>query len=417
MADASVKAVRRRRDCRLCGGALELVFSLAPTPPANAFVSREDLHIAQDSFPLDLHLCRDCGHLQLLDVVDPGLLFRHYVYVSGTSPVFLEHFRAYAEDAVSRYGLRPGDLVVEIGSNDGSLLRFFREKGMRVLGVDPAQEIARAANQAGIETVEAFFEPRLAARIRGERGPAALVAANNVFAHADGLREMAEGVRSLLGPGGVFVFEVSYLLDVCEKLLFDTIYHEHLAYHAAGPLRSFFPRCGMEMIDARRVPTHGGSLRGVAQPAGGARRVSPAVGELIALEEAAGLRRPGTYRDFSARIDRRKAELGELLRGLKEQGKRIAGFGAPAKATTLMYHFGLGPGVIDFVVDDSPLKQGLFTPGHHIPVLPASALYERRPDYVLVLAWNFADPILAKHKAFAEAGGRFIVPLPDLRVI
>ena len=410
--------VRRRRDCRLCGGgALDLVLSLAPTPPANAFVAQKDLHARQDAFPLDLHLCRDCGHLQLLDVVDPDLLFRHYVYVSGTSPVFLAHLRAYAEDAVARYGLKPGDLVVEVGSNDGSLLRFFREKGMRVLGVDPAQEIARAANQAGVETLEAFFEPELAARIREERGPAALVAANNVFAHADGLREMAEGVRSLLGPGGVFVFEVSYLLDVCEQLLFDTIYHEHLAYHAVGPLRAFFPRCGMELIDARRVPTHGGSLRGVAQPAGGPRPVSPGVGELAALEEAAGLRRPEAYRDFGARVGRRKEELGELLRGLRRQGKRIAGFGAPAKATTLMYHFGLGPEVIDFVVDDSPWKQGLFTPGHHIPVLPAQAIYERRPDYVLVLAWNFAGPIMAKHKAFAEAGGRFIVPLPDLRVI
>jgi len=227
----------------------------------------------------------------------------------------------------------------------------------------------------------------------------------------------AEGVRTLLAPEGVFVFEVSYLVDVYEKLLFDTIYHEHLAYHAVGPLRGFFARCGMELIDARRVPTHGGSLRGVAQRARGPRKASPSVKELATLEEKLGLGRPETHRAFAARIERRKTELRELLRGIKGKGKMIAGFGAPAKATTLMHHFDLDPIVIDFIVDDSPLKQGLYTPGHHIPVVPASEIYERRPDYLLLLAWNFAEPIMTKHKAYAEGGGHFIIPLPELRVV
>ncbi|MEE9275732.1 MAG: class I SAM-dependent methyltransferase [bacterium] len=411
-------ALRRRDTCRLCEGRrLERVFSLAPTPPANAFVTEAQRGEAQERFPLDLHLCRDCGHLQLLDVLDPGALFENYLYVSGTSPVFVDHFRRYAEEAIARYGLRPGDLVLEIGSNDGTFLRFFQEAGMRTLGVDPAREIAGRASAAGIETIPEFFTPELAARLRAERGEAALVAANNVFAHADDLAGIARGVRGLLAPEGVFVFEVSYLADVYEHLLFDTIYHEHLAYHAVGPLRPFFERNGLALFGAERVDAHGGSLRGAAQLAGGPRAEAPSVGEMIAHEGALGLDRPETFHEFAERIDRRREELGALLRRLKEEGKMIAGFGAPAKATTLMHHFGLGPEALDFIVDDSPLKQGLYTPGRHIPVLPSSAISERRPDYLLVLAWNFAESIIARHKSFCEAGGRFIVPLPELRVV
>ncbi len=410
--------VRRRDVCRLCGGRdLEEVISLAPTPPANAFVTEAEKNTPQECFPLDIFFCRGCAHLQLLDVVDPAFLFENYVYVSGTSPVFVDHFRRYAEDTVSRYGLRPGDFVFEIGSNDGTLLRFYKEAGMRVLGVDPAREIAGAASGEGLETITGFFTPALAEEILSERGPARLVAANNVFAHSDDLRGIAEGVRTLLGPGGVFVFEVSYLADVYENLLFDTIYHEHLAYHSVGPLRGFFERSGMELIGAERIDTHGGSVRCAVQLAGGGHEVSSGVRDLIAREKELGLDRPETFREFSGRIGGFKSELGELLQGIKREGKLIAGFGAPAKATTLMHHFELGAEVIEFIVDDSPLKQGLYTPGYHIPVLPVSAAYDHRPDYLLVLAWNFSEPIMAKHKSFSDAGGRFIVPLPELRVI
>lgn len=408
---------RRRSDCRLCGSTdLKKAFSLTPTPPANAFVGKEALGRPQEAFPLDLFFCARCSHLQLLDVVDPALLFENYVYVSGTSPVFVEHFRRYAEDSVSHYGLKPGVLAVDIGSNDGTLLRFFKEAGLNILGVDPAKDISARATAAGLETLCGFFTPELARSIRDERGPAAVVTANNVFAHGDDLRGIAQGVRALLADDGVFVFEVSYLADVFEKTLFDTIYHEHVAYHSVKPLKAFFAAQGMELINARRVDTHGGSLRGVAQKAGGKRPVEDSVGALIAMEEKLGLDRAETFAAYALRIDALKDELGGLLRGLKAQGKAIAGFGAPAKATTLLFHFGLGPDLIDFIVDDSPLKQGLYSPGQHIPVLPSSAIYERKPDYLLILAWNFAPSIMEKHKAYAQAGGHFIVPLPKLEV-
>lgn len=404
--------IKRRGDCRLCGSReLEPVFSLTPTPPANAFVPREKLQVPQAVFPLDLFFCRNCAHLQLLDVVDPALLFRDYVYVSGTSPVFVEHFRRYAAWAIAELGLKVGDLVVDVGSNDGTLLRFFKEAELKVQGVDPAVAIAGQATAAGIPTIPDFFTPETARAIRHEQGPAMLVTANNVFAHADDLDSLVDGVRELLAPEGAFVFEVSYLADVYEKTLFDTIYHEHVSYHSVKPLRAFFLDNGMELIDVRRVDSHGGSLRGVAKLAGGKRTVKPSVAELAALEERLGIDKPETWRAYAERIDEVKEELTKVLSDLRGRGLRVAGFGAPAKATTLMYHFGLGPQAVEFIVDDSPLKQGLFTPGLHVPVLPSAALEEWKPDRLLILAWNFADSIMKKLPAYK---GRFIVPLPKV---
>ncbi|MFQ5760328.1 MAG: methyltransferase domain-containing protein [Acidiferrobacterales bacterium] len=407
-----------RSTCRLCAGTdLTLVIRLEPTPPANAFLPADALEGEQKRFPLDVFFCESCGHLQLLDVVDPRVLFENYVYVSGTSPVFVRHFRDYAEDIIARLGPGQGTLVVDVGSNDGTLLRFFKEAGHAVLGIDPAREIASRATESGIDTLATFFTPELARSIRKERGPAAIVTANNVIAHIDNLAGVVEGVRRLIAPDGVFVFEVSYLVDVLEKTLFDTIYHEHLAYHSIKPLRRFLYTHGMELIEALRVDSHGGSLRGIAQTKGGPRPVGASVDELTALEQRLGLDRADTFRRFAQNIEALREDLGSLLQRLKGTGKRIAGFGAPAKATTLMYHFGIGPDLIDFIVDDSPFKQGLYSPGMHIPVVPADVIYERRPDYLLILAWNFAEPIMKKHAAFHEAGGRFIVPLPNVKVI
>jgi len=411
-------SVRRRTDCRLCAGSeLELVLALTPTPPANAFVPPAERDKPQPVFPLDLFLCKSCFHLQMLDVVDPRLLFENYVYVSGTSPVFVRHFQDYAAELIRRYKPAPGALALDIGSNDGTLLRFFKEAGLAVLGIDPARSIAEAATQAGIETAVGFFTPEFAERLRSERGPATIVTANNVFAHIDDLAGVVRGVRSLLAPAGIFAFEVSYLADVVEKTLFDTIYHEHLSYHSVRPLIRFFAAHGMELIEAQRIPSHGGSLRGIAQLRGGPWKVGPSVGEALALEERLGLDKAESFRAFGRDIDRVKAELRRVLQGFKAAGKSIAGFGAPAKATTLMYHFGIGPEIVDFIVDDSPLKQGLLTPGMHIPVLGSSALAERHPDYLIVLAWNFAQSIMAKHGAYRAAGGHFVVPLPEIELI
>lgn len=407
----------RRRTCRLCDDdQLEMVLSITPTPPANAFVPADRLGQIQDRYPLDVYLCQCCGHVQLLDVLNPEVLFRDYVYVSSTSPVFVEHFKRYAEDVFTVANLAREALVVEIGSNDGTLLKFFQQRGMRVLGIDPAWKIAEQASRDGIETLSEFFTYELASRIRKEYGPASVVLANNVFAHIDALTDVTLGMRELLASGGILVLEVSYLVDVVEKVLFDTIYHEHLSYHSVKPLVAFFSRHELQLINAERVSPHGGSLRVTVQLAGGPYPESSSVRELITLEDSMKLDRAKTFRAFGTRIDDIKDELATLLRGLKTQGKSIAGYGAPAKATTLLHHFDLGD-VLDFVVDDSPLKQNLYTPGHHIPILPSHAIYEQKPDFLLLLAWNFAQPIMKNHQAFRQAGGRFIIPLPKMEVV
>lgn len=407
----------RRPDCRLCGSrVLELVLSLTPTPPANAFVPASALGEEQERFPLDVWFCRECHHVQLLDVVDPSLLFSEYVYVSGTSPAFVEHFREYADLLRGRFGVQPGDLVVDIGSNDGTLLRFFRGAGQAVLGIDPAREIAARATSDGIETLAEFFAPALAERILGERGHARIITANNVFAHVDDLAGIVTGVRTLLAVNGVFAFEVSYLVDMVEKTYFDMIYHEHLDYHSVAPLVPFFRRHGLEVFDVQRVPTHGGSIRVFVQHEGGPRAVEPSVAGLVALERERGLDSESTFWRFGEHIAATGEELRKVLNDLRAEGKSIAGYGAPAKATTLMYEFGIEPKDLDFIVDDSPWKQSLYTPGLHVPVVAAEEIERRAPDYILVLAWNFADPIIAKHTRFAERGGRFIVPLPRVEI-
>lgn len=408
----------RRTNCRLCqGDDLEKILTLSPTPPANALVGPDQVGIAEESFPLELFFCRKCAHVQMLDVVDPSVLFRNYVYVSGTSPVFVRHFERYAEDIVRRGQLKSNDLVVELGSNDGTLLGFFKKAGMRILGVDPAEKIAAAASARGLETWPEFFTEEVVSRILKERGSASVICANNVFAHIDDLKGIVGNVKSLMNQSGLFVFEVSYLLDVIAKTLFDTVYHEHLDYHSVKPLVSFFHSQGMELIEAFRVDVHGGSIRGIAQKKGGPLSVGDSVRDRLREEESAQIDSIAGFKSFSQQIEARRTELSRLLLSLKQQGKTIAGYGAPAKATTLMHHFSLGTDVIDFIVDNNPLKQGLFTPGLHVPIVSSRYLVEKKPDYILILAWNFAASIMKEMEFFRNAGGHFIVPLPHVEVI
>ena len=406
----------RRGSCRLCDASdLTLVLQLTPTPPVDAYVPATKAHETQDTYPLDLFLCRTCGHAQLLDVVPPDLLFGNYIYETASSPGLVEHFRQYAGEVLPLVRETRTALAVDIGSNDGTLLRFLREGGMRVLGVDAAEGIAEKASASGLETLPRFFTGGLAREIRGQYGAANLVCANNVFAHADNLAVMADGVRQLLAPDGVFVFEVSYILDMIDNMVFDFIYHEHLCHHSVKPLRTFLRRHGMELIDVQRIREKGGSLRCMAQLTGGPRRVSPSVESLIRSEDARGLDRPEVFESWAGKIEAIRREIAALLDDLKTRGKSGAGYGASATATVLMYHFGLADHV-QFIVDDNPSRQNLFSPGHHVPVVSADAIYERRPDYVFVLAWRFANMILRKHDEYLRRGGQFIVPLPTVAV-
>jgi SAM-dependent methyltransferase len=413
------RSMQRRTACRLCNSnRLAIALPLEATPPANAFVTADALAVAQETFPLDVYFCENCTHLQLLDIVDPEILFANYVYVSGTSPSFIRHFEHYSDQIAQAFGPLSNRLVVDIGSNDGTLLRAFKERhGARTLGVDPARNLAAVATSSGINTIGEFFTPALAIRIAVEHGDAQIVTANNVFAHIDDLADVAEGVRTLLADDGLFVFGVSYLLDVVVKTLFDTIYHEHLSYHAVRPLVGFFERHGLELIEVQRVQTHGGSLRGVAQRKGGARQRGASIEAALSNEESHGLEKLETFHAMAANIKRLGNELTAILTQIRLDKKSIAGFGAPAKATTLMHQFRLDSDTIKFIVDDSPLKQGLFTPGLHIPVLAPEALEQRNPDYLLLLAWNFADAIIEKSRSYLDRGGRFIIPVPKVEVI
>jgi hypothetical protein len=410
-------AVRHRDTCRLCGSRdVELVLPLAPTPVADDYVGPARRAEKQESFPLDVWLCRACGHTQLLDVVDPDILFRDYTYRTSVSLGLVEHFRQAAASIIARSGFGPESLAVEIGSNDGSMLRFFAEAGGSVLGIDPAREIAKGATAAGIETLPEFFTAELGRRIRRERGEATVVVANNVFAHADDLGGIADGIREMLAREGVFVFEVSYMPDIVRKMLFDTVYHEHLCYHAVRPFVTFLRAHGMELFDVERIPTKGGSIRGWARRADGTRVVTPAVGEMLALEEREGFGRPEVYREFARKIAAAREATLELVDRIRGAGGVVAGYGASATVTTLLHHFDLGRR-LDFIVDDNPVKQGTFSPGQHIPVVAPSALLERKPTAVLVLAWAYAAPIVKKNEAYLAGGGRFIVPLPTLSTI
>jgi SAM-dependent methyltransferase len=406
-----------RSGCRLCNSAaLTKVFALTPTPPANAFVSKEQLSTKQPTYPLELFFCENCSHLQLLGVVDPTELFRNYVYVSGTSASFIKHFSDYANTCIDDFNLSAGDLVIDIGSNDGTLLQFFQEKQLNVLGIDPARNISKQASKKGIETWPKFFNETVANKILETKGQVSLITANNMFAHADDLAGIVKSIRSLLTPSGVFIFEVSYLGAVFEDTLFDTIYHEHLAYHSVLPLAAFFDSNGMDFFAAERITSHGGSIRGMVQFNGGPHKKNGSVQALIDFEYKLKINLSQTWVGYAQRINTLRNKIINLLTRLKQEGKTIAGFGAPAKATTLMYHFGIGPEIIDFISDDAPLKQGLYSPGLHIPVLSSKAIYERKPDYVIILAWNFAAQIIENHKGYLKSGGHFIVPLPELRI-
>ncbi|MBI2144005.1 NAD-dependent epimerase/dehydratase family protein [Candidatus Woesearchaeota archaeon] len=398
--------------CRVCAGkSLQKVLSLGSTPPANAFLkSPKD---AEQFFPLELSFCNGCGFVQLANVVSPELLFRDYVYVSSTSPVFVQHFKDLSSLIIKRFSLQHGSLVVDVGSNDGILLRPFKEAGMKVLGIDPAEKIAAMATASGIETLPIFFNATAAKGLAKERGRAKVITATSVFSHVDDLDSFVSGVKELLSDDGVFVIEVYYLYELLAKNLFDTIYHEHLSYFTAKTMARLLQRLGMEMFDVGETDTHGGSLRVFAQKANGPHKVEPSVGRFTAMEDAMRLSDAKTYVEFAKKIGQNKARLKELLDGLKLMGKGIVGYGAPAKGNTLLNYFGIGPDILDYIVDDSPWKQGLYTPGTHIPVVGFGELGKRRPDYILILAWNFAEPIMKKCGGFTN----FIIPVPVPQVV
>lgn len=406
----------KRDNCRLCSSKkLEIVLKLAPIPLAEKYTTPGSDYAEEALYPVDLYMCGDCGHVQILDVIDSDRLWDDYTYHSGQTKGIVEHFENIAANITEKHRPRTG-LVIDVGSNDGSLLRPFKARGHKVLGVDPAKEIARKATESGIETIPALMTAALAAEIREKHGLASVITAFNVYAHADDLNGMTASIRSMLAPDGIFVFEAQYLLDIVDKLLLGTIFHEHMSHHSLAPLVPFLDRHGLEIIDVERNTIQMGSIVGVTQPKGGPRRVSPAVAEMLALEKERGLEKPETVRELGTRLAGLRRKVDELVAGWKRSGASVAGYGAARSGPTLIVQFGLER-VIEYILDDHPQKVDKLSPGHRMPVVATSELYTRKPDYVVILAWIHAKKIILNNQRYLDEGGRFVICCPEVRVI
>ena len=404
--------------CRSCGqGGLRPILSLGSTPLANALLTEQELEQPEATFPLDLVFCPACSLVQITETVPPEILFREYAYLSSFSDTVVQNAGDIVRRLIGLEGLGPQSLAIEIASNDGYLLQHYHHKGIPVLGIEPAANIARVAREErGISTLSEFFGAALAEELAATGNSADVVHGNNVLAHVADLNGVVRGIATILKSRGVAVIEVPYVKDLIDHCEFDTIYHEHLCYFSLTALDRLFRRHGLVIRDVERIPIHGGSLRIFAGRAEAA-RPSAAVTGLLAEEAAWGVDREGFYRGFGAKVERLRDSLVGMLRDLKAQGRSIAAYGASAKGSTLLNFFQIGDETLDFVVDRSTVKQGRFTPGTHLPILAPEKLLERRPDYLLLLTWNFAEEILAQQQAYRQSGGRFIVPIPECRVV
>lgn len=407
--------------CRSCAGEkLITILSLGSTPLANSLLTAAQLEEPEASYPLELAFCSNCTLVQITETVPPEKLFREYFYFSSFSDTVLEHARGLAERLIKSRHLNGTSLVMEVASNDGYLLQNYKRAGISVLGIEPAVNIARVAREeCGIETVCDFFSESLAGELASRGTAADVIHAHNVLAHVADLNGFVRGVGLALKDDGVAVIEVPYVKDMVDRCEFDTIYHEHLCYFSLTALDNLFRRHGLNVQDVNQTPIHGGSLQIFIEKTvvGKEPKPSEKVSRILEAERESGMCQADFYLGFGAKVEKLRTDLLTLLRDLKQQGKRIAVYGASAKGSTLLNYFGIGRETLDFVADRSTIKQGLFTPGTHLPIHSPAKLLEVMPDYVMLLTWNFADEILAQQSEYRRRGGRFIVPIPEMRIV
>lgn len=400
--------------CRICRSQkLAKVLDLGLQPLANAFLRVDQLLQPEPKFPLEVYMCEECNLAQLIQVVDKETLFSNYIYFSSGMPKVSTYWQSYAEGVIDDYLKDKSDLVVEIGSNDGVLLWFFKEKGFRVLGVDPAANIVPIAESRGVETKVDFFSERVAAEIERSKGKAKAIIGNNVVAHINDHHDMCRGIKKLLDANGVFVFEAPYLVDMFENLTFDTIYHEHLSFLAVRPLIRLFEQFGLEIFDVKVVPAQGQSIRVFVGHAG-VHEINKSIEACVAKELALGLDRPESYLELAKKIESCKEKTVRIFNELVKEGKKIIAYGAPAKGNTVLNYYGIDSNILDCAMDELPSKQGLYTPGAHLLVVSKAVSEERRPDYYFLLAWNYLSVILEKEQAFLARGGAFILPTGEI---
>ncbi|TAN45975.1 MAG: class I SAM-dependent methyltransferase [Nitrospirae bacterium] len=404
--------------CRMCKkDNLYKFLDLGFHPPADEFRRSEQLREPSIHYPLEVMLCQDCGLAQLSYVVSPEVLYRHdYPYESSITQTGQIHWTEFAKTTVDRLNLDREDLVVDVGSNVGVLLKAFSDNGMRTLGVDPAGNVVLIALKRGVETLNEFFSVDVARQIISSKGQASVITATNVFAHVDNLDDFMKAIDILLNEKGVFIFEAPYFVNLIKKFEYDTIYHEHLSYLSVKPLISFFGKFGMEVFDIEERDIHGGSFR-VYVARKGRQEVLPIVEQMLKKEEDFGIYDLSVLKKFAIAVEENRQSLVWLLHKLKHEGKRIVAVSAPAKGMTLLNYCRIGTETLDYITEKSTLKIGRYTPGTHIPVYSDAKLLEQIPDYALLLAWNFAKEIMLNLDEYKKRGGKFIIPIPSLTIV
>ncbi len=403
--------------CRACKSTnLYTFLPLGDHPPANAFLTEDQLGQPEPMFPLDCQVCLDCAVIEVSDQLPPDF-FDDYVYVPSASDTMHAHFKAFAAQIAERFAAAGDAVVVDIGCNDGLLLRACADEGLSTLGVEPAANIALLAREKGIDVVNEYFDADCAARLRDRYGPATVITTSNTFNHIDDLHGFMEGVAILLGDEGTFIVEVPQALELVEKNEFDTVYHEHLSTFSVTSLAALYRFFDMRIVDVEVLPIHGGSMRVSAQRRPDDTPETAAVQAWLERERASGLFDRQTYDALAHRVRKIRDDLLALLSALKREGKRVAGYGAPAKGNTLLNFFGIGPETLEFLADRNAMKEGRYSPGMRIPVVSPKRIMETMPDYLLILAWNFADEILGQQEEYRRAGGKFIIPIPEPRIV